>query len=176
MTERYSVGQPEYFPSGSLRSTVPVAVVEACDVDRGPIIAHTAFAPAELKLSYVRGERLYVGFRGDELIDAAVWDGTAAFEIDGQWRCDALDGGNVSLRAGQSMTVPIWILSAVINSASSTLPNSILDTWEFNPDAVGPADLASIAASRLTVKATGPNAGACDDLAVVMLYARAPTC
>lgn len=170
MTERYSVGQPEYAPSGELPSTVPRPAAEACNVDYRATIAHSAFSPVELRLSYVQGRLpLDVGFRGSELVTAAIWPGTAAFEIDGRWQCDELKRGNVPVQVGQSMTVPMWIFSGVLNGASRRLSQSVFDTWEFNPNAVGPGDLAFATAS-------GPNADDCQGHDVLMLYAPAPTC
>jgi hypothetical protein len=169
ISSKYSLGHLVYVPP-------PTPVLEACNAASAETTAQTAYARGQVVVSYTHGSlaqdiELVPGEVVISTSKDAPWQGTVAFDVAGQWRCDGTgeeSGINVSFQPGETKTFPFWVLAQVLSNASPHVNPAVAEAWKFNASGI------TIGTSRPTVTTSGPHAGSCENEDVLMLYARLP--
>jgi hypothetical protein len=169
----YELGSPFY----SKTATPPSAVLEACGANYKTTIAQTAFTRGQVTVHYAHGSLAQnVEFvPGGSVVSTsrqAPWQGTVAYELEGQWQCNSSGeeaGANVTFQPGESKTVPFWMLAQVLRNASPRVTPEMMDAWKFAPSGISTGGR-----ERLVVTTSGRGAGRCGSEDVLMLYAKLP--
>jgi len=160
----------------STTATPPAAVLEACGANYSTTIAQMAFARGQVTVSYTEGslaQNIEFVPEGSVVSTSrqAPWQGTVAYDIEGQWKCNGSgeeSGADVTFQPGESKTVPFWILAQVLSNATPQVTPEMMDAWKFAPSGISTGGVHSV------VTTSGRGAGRCEVEDVLMLYARLP--
>jgi hypothetical protein len=159
----------------SKTATPPAAVLEACGADYQTTIAQMAFARGKVTVNYTEGSLAQnIGFLPEGSVRStsrqAPWQGTVAYDIEGQWRCNGTgeESGDVTFQPGESKTVPFWILAQVLSNAAPQVTPEAMDAWRFMPSGISTESVHAV------VTTSGRGAGRCEAEDVLMLYAELP--
>ncbi len=160
----YRVGPIQYGPP-------PAAVLNACNVSDPVTISEIASSPGEVTIAYTQGSLVQpILIQTTELVSGDNWQGVVAFKIAGQWECQS-DGGPITLDAPAHSvgTYPIWIMSQVLSNGSPRVSTAEADSWQF--PYLGISMTGDLYPNETT---SGPNAGSCGGMDVLMVYAHLP--
>lgn len=157
----YRVGPIQYSPP-------PAAVLSGCNVTDPAAISQIAFSPGQVTIAYTQGSLVQpILIQTTELISGGNWQGAVAFEIGGQWQCQADYGPlNLNFSPHSTGTYPIWIMSQVLSNSQPRVTSAEADAWQF--PYLGISMTGDLYPNETT---SGPNAARCGGMDVLMVYA-----
>jgi hypothetical protein len=156
---------------GPIEYTPPTAVLNACNLVDPVTLSELAYSPGEVTIAYTQGSLVEpVLIQTTYLISGDNWQGVVAFDIGGQWQCQA-DYGPITLDVPphSTGTYPVWILSQVLSNAEPTVTPAEADSWQISYLGIG---MTGELYPNVTI--TGPNAADCAGSDVLMVYLQHP--